>query len=189
MAHTPFQADALFQQFLPLADSIARGFAAKSQPLIEFEDARQVAQMQLWLSCHQVHDPATAPGYLRRCIQGALLHHLRDHGRLVRISRREHEKGTHPWGHQSLDVMVPGTSSSRLDLIEAPDSAPEATGPSAAVVEAMLDRLPANQAAVIRLHILQGRSFRQVAAELGISPISAQRREKAGLAALRQQLA
>ncbi len=189
MAHTPSQADALFQQFLPLADSIARGFAAKSQPLIEPEDARQVAQMQLWLSCHQVDEPTSAPAYLRRCIQGALLHHLRDHGRLVRVSRREHEKGSHPWSHQSLDVMVPGAFSSALDLIEAPDSAPEATGPSAAEIEAMLDRLPASQAAVIRLHILQGHSLRQVAAELGISPMSAHRREKAGLASLRAELA
>ncbi len=189
MAHTPSQADALFQQFLPLADSIARGFAARSQPVLEFEDARQVAHMQLWLSCRQVQDPASAPAYLKCCIKGALLHHRRDHGRLVRVSRREHEKGIQPWGHSSLDVTLPGGSSTALDLIAAPDSAPESTVPSSAQLEALLDQLPANQAAVIRLHILEGRSLQEIGTALGVSKQSACRWEKAGLAALRAQLA
>jgi RNA polymerase sigma-B factor len=47
---------------------------------------------------------------LRRCINGALQHHLRDRVRLVRISRREHEKGTWPLGHTSLDVPAAGES-------------------------------------------------------------------------------
>ncbi len=47
---------------------------------------------------------------LRRCITGALQHHLRDRVRLVRISRREHEKGTWPLGHTSLDVPAAGES-------------------------------------------------------------------------------
>ncbi|MCX5930390.1 MAG: sigma-70 family RNA polymerase sigma factor [Cyanobacteria bacterium] len=188
MARTPSQADALFQQFLPLAESIARTLAAGSR-VIELEDARQVAQMQLWLSCRQVTDPASAAGYLRRCIRGALLHHLRDHGRLVRVSRREHEKGIHPWQHSSLNVTEPGQFTAAIDLIESPGSAPEAEGPSSAELEALLDRLPANQAAVIRLHVLQGVPFRQVSAQLGISAQSACRWEKAGLATLRAQVA
>ncbi|WP_143593721.1 sigma-70 family RNA polymerase sigma factor [Synechococcus sp. 1G10] len=188
MAHTQSQADALFQQFLPLADSIARRFAARSQ-LIEFEDARQVAHMQLWLSCCQINETITAPAYLSRCIKGALLHHLRDHGRLVRVSRREHEKGTHPWRHHSLDVTPAGAVSTALDLLESAASDHQQEEPAAAEKEAMLDRLPANQAAVIRLHILAGNSFRQVATKLGISAMSALRQEKAGLATLRCELA
>ncbi len=189
MAHTPSQADALFQQFLPLADSIARRFTTAKSQLIEFEDARQVAHMQLWLSCCQITEASTAPAYLSRCIKGALLHHLRDYGRLVRVSRREHEKGIHPWRHHSLDVTLQGAFTTALDQIESPDSASQIEGSSATEIEALLDRLPAAQAAVIRLHILQGRSLRQVAAELGISPMSAHRREKAGLATLRCELA
>jgi adenine-specific DNA-methyltransferase len=49
--------------------------------------------------------------YLRRCINGALQHHLRDRVRLVRISRREHENGTWPLGHTSLDAPAAGESS------------------------------------------------------------------------------
>ncbi|WP_094555404.1 sigma-70 family RNA polymerase sigma factor [Synechococcus sp. 1G10] len=189
MAHTQSKADALFHQFRPLADSIARRFAFKSQPLIEFEDARQVAHMQLWLSCYQINEAITAPAYHSRCIKGALLHHLRDHGRLVRVSRREHEKGTHPWRHHSLDVTPAGAFTSGLDLLESPESDHQQEEPGTAEIEALLDRLPANQAAVIRLHILVGHSFRQVAAELGISAMSALRQEKAGLATLRCELA
>jgi RNA polymerase sigma factor (sigma-70 family) len=184
MARTPSQADALFQQFLPLAESIARSLAAGSR-VIELEDARQVAQMQLWLSCRQVTNPASAAGYLRRCIKGALLHHLRDHGRLVRVSRREHEKGGHPWSHQSLHAPMP-SGDLCIDQLEAPEQEQPQEGAS---IEALLDRLPAAQAAIIRLSVLEGQSLRQIGAKLGISAMSVQRRRQAGLAALRSELA
>ena len=184
MARTPSQADALFQQFLPLADSIARGLASSSR-VIELEDARQVAQMQLWLSCRQVTDPASAPGYLRRCIKGALLHHLRDHGRLVRVPRRQHEKGGHPWSHQSLHSPLP-SGATWIDQLEAPQ---QEQSPEGVSVDALLDRLPAGQAAIIRLSVLEGQSLRVIGAKLGISAMSVQRRRQAGLAALKAELA
>jgi RNA polymerase sigma-B factor len=184
MARTPSQADALFQQFLPLAESIARGLAAGSR-VIELDDARQVAQMQLWLSCRQVSDPASAAGYLRRCIKGALLHHLRDHGRLVRVPRRQHEKGGHPWSHQSLHAPMP-SGDLWIDQLEAPEPLGQ---PDGVGIEALLDRLPAAQAAIIRLSVLEGQSLRQIGAKLGISAMSVQRRRQAGLAALKVELA
>ncbi len=184
MARTLSQADALFQQFLPLAESIARGLAAGSR-VLELEDARQVAQMQLWLSCRQVSDPASATGYLKRCIRGALLHHLRDHGRLVRVPRRQHEKGGHPWSHQSLHAPLP-SGAIWIDQLEAPEQPGQPCGEG---IEALLDRLPAAQAAIIRLSVLEGQSLRQIGAKLGISPMSVQRRRQAGLAALNAELA
>lgn len=184
MARTPSQADALFQQFLPLADSIARSLAAGSR-VIELDDARQVAQMQLWLSCRQVTEPASAAGYLRRCIKGALLHHLRDHGRLVRVPRRQHEKGGHPWSHQSLHAHLP-SGAIWIDQLEAPE---QEQPPEAAGVAALLDRLPAAQAAIIRLSVLEGQSLRQIGRQLGMSVMSVQRRRQAGLAALKAELA
>ncbi|WP_255120137.1 sigma factor-like helix-turn-helix DNA-binding protein [Synechococcus sp. Cruz CV-v-12] len=51
-------------------------------------------------------------------------------------------------------------------------------------MEALLDRLPAAQAAVIRLSLLEGQSLRQIGAKLGTSAMSAQRRRQAGLAHL-----
>jgi RNA polymerase sigma factor (sigma-70 family) len=184
MARTPSQADALFQQFLPLAESIARSLAGGSR-VIELEDAHQVAQMQLWLSCRQVTDPASAAGYLKRCIRGALLHHLRDHGRLVRVPRRQHEKGGHPWSHQSLHAPMP-SGDLWIDQLEAPEQSGQPCGEG---IEALLDRLPAGQAAIIRLSVLEGQSLRQIGAKLGISAMSVQRRRQAGLAALKAELA
>jgi hypothetical protein len=49
-----------------------------------------------------------AEPYLRRCISGALQHHLRDRVRLVRIPRRLHEQGQCPLGHISLDGHAAG---------------------------------------------------------------------------------
>jgi hypothetical protein len=43
-----------------------------------------------------------AEPYLRRCISGALQHHLRDRVRLVRIPRRLHEQGQCPWVTSAL---------------------------------------------------------------------------------------
>ena len=56
--------------------------------------------------------------YLRRCIAGALQHHLRDRVRLVRISRREHEKGPWPLGHTSPDAPAAGELSLLEQLVE-----------------------------------------------------------------------
>ena len=113
--------------------------------------------------------------YLRRCITGALQHHLRDRVRLVRISRREHEKGTWPLGHTSLDAPAAEPS------LEA-----SLTGPA---LEQLVEQLPAAQATALRLTVLEGLSLRAAAAQLQISPMVVQRAQKKALAALRQQLA
>lgn len=81
--------------------------------------------------------------YLRRCITGALQHYLRHRVRLVRISRREHEKGTCPLGHASLDAPAAGEHS-LLDQLASPE--PEWAGGSAAdglALERLVEQLPA----------------------------------------------
>lgn len=126
--------------------------------------------------------------FLKIRIQGALQHYLRDHGRLVRVSRREHEKGIHPWRHQSLDVLGPGERP-YLDNVACPESeAPAAEGLGVSA-KALLEKLPANEAAIMRLRVLEGQSLRRGAGDLGISAMTVSRREQAALAALREQLA
>jgi DNA-directed RNA polymerase specialized sigma subunit len=49
--------------------------------------------------------------------------------------------------------------------------------------EALLQKLPANEAAILRLRVLESRSLRSIAGELGTSPMSVSRHEKAALAA------
>lgn len=100
--------DAVVQQFLSLADALARRFQQRFAGLIELDDARQVARFELIRAAACVKPGCTTAIFLKLRIQGALQHYLRGHGRLVRISRREHEKGLHPWGDQSLDAIGPG---------------------------------------------------------------------------------
>ena len=183
-------ADALFHQFCPLADSIARGFHHRGCRLIELEDCRQVARMALWLACSRIEDPISAPAFLSRCIRGALLHHARDLGRTIRVPRREQEKpGTkHPWVLASLDAPLASGEGTLLDLVA--DEAPQAERLSAEVqeLEQLLDQLPARQALVIRLRHLQGLGCREVADQLGISRTSVSRVEHQALGRLRQGL-
>ncbi len=177
--------DALVLEHLPLADAIASATARRLFPMVEREDLIQVAREALVRSAPRCRAGEPAGPYLRRCISGALQHHLRDRVRLVRISRREHEKGTCPLGHISLDATADGEPC-LLDQLAAPEAEP-------AISEAMnglaLEQLPAAQATALRLTILEGLSLRQAATRLEISCMSVQRAQKKALAALRQRLA
>jgi RNA polymerase sigma factor (sigma-70 family) len=187
MPRSQSPADALFRQFLPLADSIALGFHHKGRQLIELDDCRQVARMALWLAASRIEDPISAPAYLSRCIRGALLHHARDLGRAIRVPRREQEKpgAKIPWQLESLDAQLSG-GEALIDLVA--DVAPEPEV-DAQMLEGLLGQLPARQAAAIRLRQLQGLSCRDAAQQLGVSRMSVVRDERQGLAQLRQQLA
>jgi RNA polymerase sigma factor (sigma-70 family) len=55
--------------------------------------------------------------------------------------------------------------------------------------EALLQRLPANEAAILRLRVLESPSLQSISGELGVSVMTVSRQEKAALAALREQLA
>lgn len=120
--------------------------------------------------------------------QGALQHYLRVHGRLVRVSRREHEKGIHPLGHESLDAHGPDERP-YLDHLASPESEATVFEGSEGAAEALLERISANEAAILRLRVLEGQSLRRVSREVGISAMTVSRHEQAALAALREQLA
>ena len=82
--------DALVLEHLSLADALASATARRLFPLVEREDLIQVAREALVRSAPRCRAGEPAGPYLRRCIAGALQHHLRDRVRLVRVSRREH---------------------------------------------------------------------------------------------------
>jgi RNA polymerase sigma-B factor len=180
--------DALVLEHLPLADAIASAAARGLFPLVEREDLMQVAREALLRSVPRCKAGEPVEPYLRRCITGALQHHLRDRVRLVRISRRQHEKGTCPLGHVSLDVQVEGENS-LLDQLEAP-AAELASGFGAEelALEQLVEQLPAAQATALRLTLLEGLSLRAAGLKLGISAMAVQRAQKKAIAALRLQL-
>ena len=83
--------DALVLEHLPLADALATAAARRLFPLVEREDLIQVARKALVRSAPRCRGGEPSGPYLRRCITGALQHHLRDRVRLVRIPHRLHE--------------------------------------------------------------------------------------------------
>ena len=181
--------DALELEHLPLADAIASAAARRLFPLVEREDLIQVAREALVRSAPRCRAGEPAGPYLRRCITGALQHHLRDRVRLVRVPRTLHEQGQCPLGHLSLDATADGEPC-LLDQLSALE--PEAAGEqpiNAQELEQLLDQLPAAQAAALRLTLLEGLSLRAAAERLQISPMSVQRAQKKAIAALREQLA
>ncbi len=119
-----------------------------------------------------------------------MLHHARDLGRTIRVSRREQEKPStsYRWVLTSLDQLLPGGEVTLLDLVV--DRASEASKESEAFAElvVVLDQLPAKQAAVLRLRHLNGLGCRQASLQLGISRSSVSRVEHLPLAQLRQGL-
>ncbi len=179
--------DALVLQHLPLADAIASAAAHRLFPLVERDDLLQVAREALVRSAPRCRSGEPAEPYLRRCIQGAMHHHLRDRVRLVRISRREHEKGTCPLGHQSLDICPTAESEeSLLDQLVAPASPSDEQ--QVLVLEQLLEQLPAGQAAALRLTVLEGLSLRAAGKRLGLSAMTVHRAQQRAIAAMRQQL-
>ncbi len=181
--------DALVLEHLPLADAIASATARRLFPLVEREDLIQVAREALVRSAPRCRAGEPAGPYLRRCITGALQHHLRDRVRLVRVPRRLHEQGQYPLRHISLDAQAAGERC-LLDQLAAPEVEPAISeAVNGLALEQLVDQLPAAQATALRLTVLEGLSLRQAAERLEISCMSVQRAQKKALAALREQLA
>jgi RNA polymerase sigma factor (sigma-70 family) len=180
--------NALVLEHLPLADAIACVMARRLFPLVEREDLIQVAREALVRSAPRCRAGEPAEPYLRRCITGALQHHLRDRVRLVRVPRRLHEQGHCPLGHFSLDATADGEPC-LLDQLASPESELQASGAEQQLaLEQLVDQLPAAQAIALRLTVLEGLSLRAAAERLEISAMSVQRAQKKAIAALRQQL-
>ena len=180
--------NALVLEHLPLADAIASVMARRLFPLVEREDLIQVAREALVRSAPRCRAREPAEPFLRRCIQGALQHDLRDRVRLVRVPRRLHEQGQCPLGHLSLDASCDGEPC-LLDQLAAPEAEPAfSEAMNGLALEQLVDQLPAAQATALRLTVLEGLSLRAAAERLEISCMSVQRAQKKALAALRQQL-
>jgi RNA polymerase sigma-B factor len=178
--------DALVLEHLPLADAVASAAARRFFPLVEREDLIQVAREALIRSAPSCRAGEPAAPYLRRCISGALQHHLRDRVRLVRVPRQVHEAGDCPLGHSSLDASSNGEPC-LLDQLASPEQ--EAAGPADDLaLEQLVDQLPAAQATALRLTVLEGLSLRAAAEQLQISAMSVQRAQKKAIESLRKLL-
>ena len=180
--------DALVLEHLPLADALASAMARRLVPLVEREDLIQVAREALVRSAPRCRSGELAEPYLRRCIGGALQHHIRDRVRLVRVPRRLHEQGECPLSHFSLDASADGEPSP-LDQLAAPGCDEPGIGDADGLALAeLVEQLPAAQAMALRLTLLEGLSLRAAAERLEVSAMSVQRAQKKAIASLRQRL-
>lgn len=157
--------------------------------------------------------------FARPHIRGAILHYLRDLAPRVRLPRRQAERleqlqrlersvaaepgrltreleraGLDPdqclllLRHRRLCRALPLDAERLAEIPAEPETLPEPeeTPPRA---EALLAALPAELALVVRRIVLEGLSYRRLASELGVSPMTVQRRLQRGLEALRQAIA
>lgn len=180
----------LFREFLGLADGLAGQFCRRWIGLVDPEEMRQEARLELVRSIRALRCRESAGPYITRRIKGALAHWLRDRSRLVRVPRKPQEEGWVPVRHESLDQSVtPDADVCWLDLLPAPEDAEREQAEDLEQLEALLDQLPACEAAALRLSLLQGRSVTAAAAELGIRRQSLSRRVNRGLERLREAVA
>jgi RNA polymerase sigma-B factor len=187
--HSQGHRDALVRTHMPLADRIAAGFHRRYGDLVELDDLRQEARLELVRAAARAEGPRPEP-YLRRCIAGALCHHLRDRALLLRLPAKRRDAA--PWRHTSLDASLPGEEGALEGLVIAPEPVPpEEDDPEPSLspeLETLLTALPELQRTVVRLTVLEGWSQRLTAQHLGLSPTTVQRARKAALATLRQRL-
>ncbi len=167
--------DAVVQQFLSLADALARRFQRRFPDLIKLDEACLVARFELIRAAACLKAGFHPTPFHKPRIQGALQHYLRDHGRLLRVSRREHEKGIHPLGHQRLDAVGPNERPLLVTLASPVSEETPASEGHGVSAEALLQRLPANEAAIPRLRVLEGQSLRADGRELGICSMTVSR--------------
>jgi RNA polymerase sigma factor (sigma-70 family) len=184
------QRDALVREHLSLADRLAGSLCRRYADLVELEDLRQEARLELVRAAARCQGNQPEP-YLRRCISGALLHHLRDRVLLVRLPPKRRDAA--PWRHLSLDVPVPGAQECQAEQLVAPAEPVELTEPDSSnglnpELEAMLAALPERQATAVRLTVLEGLSLRLAGEQLGVSPMTVRRAQRLGLEALRLEL-
>jgi RNA polymerase sigma factor (sigma-70 family) len=171
---------------MPLADRIATGFHRRYADLVELDDLRQEARLELVRSAARAEGPRPEP-YLSRCIAGSLRHYLRDRALLVRLPAKRRDAA--PWQHVSLDAPAPGEEESRLEQLVAPAQPEEREEALAPQLEALLAALPEPQALVLRLTVLEGWSLRLAAQHLGVTPPTVKRAQLRGLEGVRQGLA
>lgn len=180
-----------------------------------YEDLRQVGLLGL-IRAAERYSPEQGtpfPAFARPHIRGAILHHLRDVAPSVRLPRRQaerlqqlkrQEQGlSSPGGrqlapeekavllrHQALCRALPleGDLLETLEAAPEPDPAPMPRRAGAGALKALLERLEPRQRRVVSQVVLAGSSYRALAQELGVTPLTIKRLLHQGLESLREQL-
>lgn len=206
------------ERYIGLVQPIAIHYAGVSpEPR---DDLNQVGLLGLLRAAELYRSGQGVPfeAFARPHIRGAILHYLRDHAPLVRISRRRQElerrlasacqqlsAAGQPRPTEERLRQVLGLSEQQwkalqqcparvrlvpLDRISEPEAEePEPIAEGAGEALAVLDQLAGRPQQAIRAVVLQGESLRQVARRWNTSPSTVHRQLRLGLELLRRRLA
>ena len=111
--------------------------------------------------------------------------------RIVDLMRRQRRRAVGPTGDSAVALANEGTEDSIEDWLPSPDTGPEAAYARGLLLEALddaLDELPAEQRNVFVAHELEGRSFKDLAAETGVGMNTLLARKRYAVLHLRRRL-
>jgi RNA polymerase sigma-B factor len=212
------QRNRLVEAHRDLVRPLALHYAHRSpEPLEDLQQVGLIGLIRA-AELYQPQQGTPFPAFARPHIRGAILHHLRDVAPRVRLPRRQAERlerllkeeGKGPGGRGDGTASIPAEERALLlrqrqlcrplplegpllDCLATPE-AEEASGASqepqraASAVRGLLERLEPRERQVVAQVVLEGSSYRHVAQELGISPITVKRLLHLGLDNLRRQL-
>ncbi|MEB3256131.1 MAG: sigma-70 family RNA polymerase sigma factor [Synechococcaceae cyanobacterium] len=180
-----------------------------------YEDLRQVGLLGLIRAAERYSPDQGTPfaAFARPHIRGAILHHLRDVAPSVRLPRRQaerlqqlrrQEQGLAPQGRITLapeekavllrqqalcrPLPLEGALLETLEAVPEAECSPAPHPANAGAVKDLLERLEPRQRRVVSQVVLAGSSYRALAQELGVTPLTVKRLLQQGLESLRQQL-
>jgi RNA polymerase sigma-B factor len=162
----------LIERHLPLVRSLARRLCGNGDQL---EDVTQVGAVGL-IKAVDRFDPArgsSLAAYATPTIVGEILHHLRDTGQPVRVSRADREAG--------VNVRA-------VPLDDGFETASPGPGEERVLIEHGLRALPRRQRRIVHLHYFGNLSQRRIACELGLSQVHVSRLLRDSLGRMREEI-
>lgn len=201
------QRNRLVEEHRHLVPPVAQHYARRCpEPA---DDLKQVGLLGLIRAAELYRPEQGTPfaAFARPHIRGAILHHLRDVAPAVRLPRRQAERLEQLKRQETRALALPAPErevlmrqrqlcrplpldGALLETLSSDGEEPERMDEhdSPAALKALLERLEPRQRRVVAQVVLAGCSYRGLAQELGVSPMTVKRMLHEGLESLRRQL-
>lgn len=201
------QRNRLVEEHRHLVPPVAQHYARRCPEPVE--DLKQVGLLGLIRAAELYRPDQGTPfaAFARPHIRGAILHHLRDVAPAVRLPRRQAERLDQLRRQEKQALALPAPErevlmrqrhlcrplpldGALLDTLSSDEIEPQKLEDrdSPAALKALLERLEPRQRRVVAQVVLAGCSYRGLAQELGVSPMTVKRMLHEGLESLRRQL-
>lgn len=175
--------EALFAQYLPVAERIAHGFIRSLPPSVQLDDVRAAAHLGLWQAVNADPEREGFQWYVRVRVRGAIIDELRTEDWLPRRARkRALERGE----IAAVVIRMGDLGAPERDGMSfaAPPSSPLEKEEALARLVAMIDRLPGRERQIMR-GLFEGNTQAAIAEELRVSCPRVSQLRKRAIARLR----